>query len=475
MLSELATARKLLALQQQDNYKFQEHVTLLDGEIDALKEVVERKQKVINHKQDEILRKDEQIRMLEVELKAAKTDIASFKVVVERNRVLSERLDLVLSELALCKEDLRSYEKNLEETKQFWEGKVTAAVDVEVSLTASVGLLRQEVELLKDKKAASDELIQQLQDRLSILTMELQFSEERRQEEVARSRQTEYKTILKADELGINLQNEKDEKELLQDSLNLALFRGDMLQQRLSSSLTTTTDNHRLMQQVVHTLENEDKAFREREILLKRENESLQVSLELSQRAVLDLVDRLNRVEIHASHVKAQAQASVAAAAASVKQVALKIKASERGGASKKAVFLATSCQLEELSSTSTSAHDASTTNKSVAFSGDAAHAPQKATTPWISPSVRAKTSDSQKKISDDGLRVLVVGDESQHHGKRELLSKYLNLISTDIMLNNQRSIDLAGIGLTDAEMNDVSNNCNVTITLTLCGRSSHS
>jgi hypothetical protein len=70
VVSELATAQKLLTIQQKDDYRFQEHVHLLDGEIDALKLLLEEKQLLINKKENEIDARSEQVRNLELELKA---------------------------------------------------------------------------------------------------------------------------------------------------------------------------------------------------------------------------------------------------------------------------------------------------------------------------------------------------------------------------------------------------------------------
>jgi len=46
---ELAATKKLLHLQQQDNYKCHDHIHILDSEIDSLHKLLDEKQRVINH------------------------------------------------------------------------------------------------------------------------------------------------------------------------------------------------------------------------------------------------------------------------------------------------------------------------------------------------------------------------------------------------------------------------------------------
>jgi hypothetical protein len=83
----------------------------------------------------------------------------------------------------------------------------------------------------------------------------LKFNDETRIELLGRSRQTEYKTLLKADKLSQQLQESKDQAEKLQQTLDLSLFRGDILQQRLTESFEITDENHHVMETVVKSLE----------------------------------------------------------------------------------------------------------------------------------------------------------------------------------------------------------------------------
>lgn len=81
------------------------------------------------------------------------------------------------------------------------------------------------------------------------------MTEELRREEVARSRQTEYKTMMRSELLSDKLKTVSDDKELISNTLELASFRGDMLQSRLTAVLEETEDTKSVAIQALGKLE----------------------------------------------------------------------------------------------------------------------------------------------------------------------------------------------------------------------------
>lgn len=63
---ELVATKKLLHLQQQDNYKCHDHIHILDSEIDTLHKLLDEKQRVINHLTNAITEKNDKIKDLDV-------------------------------------------------------------------------------------------------------------------------------------------------------------------------------------------------------------------------------------------------------------------------------------------------------------------------------------------------------------------------------------------------------------------------
>lgn len=86
-------------------------------------------------------------------------------------------------------------------------------------------------------------------------TERLAASEDRRREQIERSRQTEYKTMMKSEQLLEKLQVAIDEKEEIGSTLSLASFRGDMLQSRLTTVLDETDDTKQTALQALGKLE----------------------------------------------------------------------------------------------------------------------------------------------------------------------------------------------------------------------------
>lgn len=62
---ELTATKKLLHLQQQDNYKCHDHIHILDSEIDTLHKLLNEKQRVINQLTNVITEKNDKIKELD--------------------------------------------------------------------------------------------------------------------------------------------------------------------------------------------------------------------------------------------------------------------------------------------------------------------------------------------------------------------------------------------------------------------------
>jgi glycerophosphoryl diester phosphodiesterase len=89
---EVRVAQEVLALQQKDNYRYQEHVKILDAEVDSLRKLLEEKQNVINMQNEVIIRKDDSIKQLEQELYDNRIEKHAFKTFEHQNVLLLEEL-----------------------------------------------------------------------------------------------------------------------------------------------------------------------------------------------------------------------------------------------------------------------------------------------------------------------------------------------------------------------------------------------
>lgn len=206
VLSELATSQKLLvrstimphnhfhnygfvfllqqSLQQNDNYKYQEHVTLLDGEIDALKVIVEKKQILINKKDDEIRKHVGTIRVLEEELQASNARQRKMKGSEESNNLLLEDLKKKNSETDCLSKELNDLRHMHNAMTEYWDSKQKEAIDGQANLVAKIAILEHTTRDAIEKKVAAEQLATGLQLDYVNLQEKLRLSEDIRLEQI---------------------------------------------------------------------------------------------------------------------------------------------------------------------------------------------------------------------------------------------------------------------------------------------------
>ena len=80
---ELLASQNLLFLQQNDYYKAQEHISMLDGEVNGLKEMLAKKQDLISRLKIGIAERDDKIKALEENVHSRYIDESAYKVLAE--------------------------------------------------------------------------------------------------------------------------------------------------------------------------------------------------------------------------------------------------------------------------------------------------------------------------------------------------------------------------------------------------------
>jgi chromosome segregation ATPase len=77
---ELAAVNQILEMQRKENLKQQEHIEMLDGEIDALKNLLEGKQREVNRLVEKLHDKQNSINTLNEKIKSLKVDHGAIQV-----------------------------------------------------------------------------------------------------------------------------------------------------------------------------------------------------------------------------------------------------------------------------------------------------------------------------------------------------------------------------------------------------------
>lgn len=303
-LSEIESIRKVLDMQQQDNYRFRDHVKMLDSEVDCLKVLCENKQVEINNRDAAIRKLDATVLELKAFIAANKVDQTAVKIFSDQNMLLIEKLK---EEHRLVEDGIKANTLLKDQVKSLTEItniKSETSIGLEAKFTATMSKIRDELYIERQAKKDIESKFSSMDAQIIKLTKQLKLNDDLRREQVERSRQTEYKTMMNSEQLFNKLQVSIDEKEAISTTLELASFRGDMLQQRLTTVLNETDDTKSAALSALGKLEDVTAMSRLRERTLVRENDRLATklsettrSLEVVTAKLLKLQDKVHELD----------------------------------------------------------------------------------------------------------------------------------------------------------------------------------
>ena len=296
-MQEVATLQKVLALQQKENIRLQEEVVQLEGEVDDSRKIAEKRQKHLNHANDKIAEQKSGIQSLEAALKAAKVEGKAFEKFSSQNKMLLANYLTEQKESERAKEELDKVSFHAKNLKISVEERAKELTEKEAEYTSEIRHLKEtSAKLLKEKTIVEDTIklqsfeIEQLRDKLKL-------NNELRSEEVARSRQSEYKTLLRAEMTTLELQKLADEKEMLIESVNLSASRTHTLDSRLAKVSNTAHENEDMLHAFVQKAEENTNAWRVEERKLRKENDAMTSKLATMKQAMRNVTLRNQSLE----------------------------------------------------------------------------------------------------------------------------------------------------------------------------------
>ena len=289
---ELLVSQNLMFLQQDDYYKAQEHIQLLSGEVDSLKGVIKKKQDLINRLQQGITDRDYKIEELQKQVAGTHVERSAFKVLEDQNASLIMKVTTTGQKLEETNKDLRAKIEEQHDVRTYSDAKVRDAIKTEVMLQSTIQQITFNLANAEKTKAEALDMQESLQRKMVDLQNHLQLVSETSKEQLYRSRQTEYKSLRRLDEMTERFTVERDEKNLMRDTVKLASMRGDVLANRLGDALEKTEGQQLMVQSIVRQVENSNDALRAREKALEKQNMHLTAQLRLSQMAVADMLRR---------------------------------------------------------------------------------------------------------------------------------------------------------------------------------------
>ena len=294
---ELAATVTVLHLQVEESYKQRDHITLLGGEVDALKKVAENKQAIINKGLKAIADRDDTIAELNKSLHALKIERSAFKVMEDLNKTMLRSFENNSATIDVQETELRALKAAQGDIRSYSDTKLRQATQTQVVLEASISDLTTRLSQAEIDRACAVAAETKLQNQVLELQKHLRMVNELRVDQMNRSRQTEYKTLRRIDEMSSKYMHERDEKDKMRETVQLARLRGDFLEERLNNALENKNDEQMMVETLVNQVEFANDAMRTREQILERENTLMQAKLKLSQKAVSELIRRYEKLE----------------------------------------------------------------------------------------------------------------------------------------------------------------------------------
>ena len=294
---ELHATLKVLTLQKEENYKSRDHISLLSGELDALKKVVDNKQLMINKRDKKIAELEDKIVELEEKIREITIERAAFKVLEDQNGDLLKRYHAHVKEIEALEKSNKALQADQGDVRSYADNKLSKAVETEVLLQAEIQSLKLQLSAAEIAKTAAEAERTKLESLVTDLKKSLQMVNELRVEQVNRSRVTEYKTLRRIDELSSKFVHERDEKDKMRETVRLAQMRGDLLEERLANALDAKQEEQQMVETIVSQVEFNNDAMRTREQVLERENMIMTAELKLTKKAVNDMIRRYHKLE----------------------------------------------------------------------------------------------------------------------------------------------------------------------------------
>lgn len=277
----------------------QEHIVMLDGEVDALKEIIKGKQTEINKLVEITYDKSKEIDGLNDKIKSLRVDNGAIQIFSSQNLAILKKYEASEAALAEARTVASKAAEDLEHYKKTFDEKSRSLAELEVSLTATERDLSNRLDAERERTAALQEDLNTYKQNLEKSEIELHFVREISRDQLIRARQGEYANLFKADSMSIGLRKAEDQKEQMSQSLNLESFRANMLHDRLGTALETLDESQNMLLAVVEKSDDAHNINRVQERRLKKENRALSQKLTEAQEVIKIMAERCAELEQH--------------------------------------------------------------------------------------------------------------------------------------------------------------------------------
>ena len=270
---------------------------MLDGEIDALKEIIKGKQNEINRMVEVNHDKSKEIENLKENIKSLRVDNGAIQIFSNQNLSILKKYEESEANLVEAQKIATKAVDELNHYKQIYDEKSRSVAELEVSITATERDLSNKLDAERERTSTLQDELMKYKKNLEKTEMELYFVKETSRDQIMRSRQSAYENMHKADTMAIGLRKVEDTKEQLSQSLNLESFRANLLHDRLNNALETLDESQNMLLAVVEKSDDAHNINRVQERRLKKENHAIAQKLGDAQEVIKILAARTAELE----------------------------------------------------------------------------------------------------------------------------------------------------------------------------------
>lgn len=268
--------QNMLQLQTNENARNEEFILLLNQEIDSLKLIIEDKQYLINTLEKTISDQEDKLSVLEKQVESNRLDNLALYQLDQQNQQLLSKLQETQKLLEEANIENRFISEQRHDLLYSNELKIEKMKELEISLPIEISKLQSEVDYFRNRENELTEEVVYLRQENEHLKVYIKWNDELKLDQLARSKQAEYKTLMELDEMNHQVTSLLEEKIALENTNKMYYQRNSELNIQLKSSLNSMDQVQNTFGAVIDTLEREQGKTIYKEKLLKKENFILQ-------------------------------------------------------------------------------------------------------------------------------------------------------------------------------------------------------
>jgi hypothetical protein len=284
-------------MQQIENRKLQEHVNLLETDLDSIQHIIKKLQKKLVVATDQIAEKDTKITSLEEMLGAAKIDQLAFETFTSQNKLLLNKYLQEQKDSSSSYEELQRVKQEMRAMSEAIETKSQQMIQNEITLSAEIRQLKDQLQHEIKSRSSLEVQVQILTNQLETTQLLFEQHVDQKSDELRRFKNVEYQNLMKSDLERMQFHKLQDDYEILQDTLHLTSEHTDKLNLRLKDIMTEKNENNSLLYQFIQQTEEKNYENRIREKKLVKENESLEYEVIHLKRTIREISERNEKIE----------------------------------------------------------------------------------------------------------------------------------------------------------------------------------